>query len=127
MRKREELTRGARFSGARAKAIKAAKAAMKKAKVDKSTTAKVLEGFGQIKDAPKAKAVKKAAPVKRTPSGRRAKPEEVKKSGGGRGKGERLLSIKPVKSTGGSRIGKGKQSRDTKLFKGKFTSRGNRR
>ena len=54
MRKREELTRGARFSGARAKAIKAAKAAMKKAKVDKSTTAKVLEGFGQIKDAPKA-------------------------------------------------------------------------
>jgi len=101
-------------------------------------------------DAPKAKAAKKAA-VKRTPSGRKAKPAAVKKSGGGRGKGERLISMKPVKKSGGSRKGsagttkgsktspkattrsntrtggRGKQSRDTKLFSGKFTSRGNRR
>ena len=151
MRKRQELTRGARFSNARAKALRAAKAAMKKDRVDESTAAKVLKGFGQMDAAPKAKAVKKAAPVKRTPSGRRAKPEEVKKSGGGRGKGERLISMKPVKKSGGSRKGspgttkgskksakatarsktraggKGKKSRDTRLFKGKFTSRGNRR
>ena len=103
------------------------KAAKKKAKVDESMPAKVLEGFGKMKAAPKAKAAKKAA-VKRTPSGRMAKPEEVKKSGGGRGKGERLINMKPVKKLGGKRTGgQGKKSRDTKLFSGKFTSRGNRR
>jgi hypothetical protein len=122
----------------------------KTAKIDESMTAKVLEGFGKMKAAPKAKAAKKTA-VKRTPSGRKAKPAAVKKSGGGRGKGERLISMKPVKKSGGSRKGsagttkgsktspkattrpntrtggRGKQSRDTKLFSGKYTSRGNRR
>ena len=101
-------------------------------------------------DAPKTKATKKAA-VKRTPSGRKTQSTAVKKSGGGRGKGERLVSMKAVESKGGSRKGssgttkgsktspkattrsntrtggRGKQSRDTKLFSGKFTSRGNRR
>ncbi len=124
------------------------KAAKKKDELDESTAGKVLKGFGKMKAAPKKKAAKKAA-VKRTPSGRKAKPAAVKKSGGGRGKGERLVSIKAVESKGGSRkgssgttkgsktspksttrsnarTGKGKQSRDTKLFSGKFKSRGNR-
>ena len=123
-------------------------AAKKKDELDESFAGKVLKGFGKMKAAPKAKAAKKAA-VKRTPSGRKSKPAAAKKSGGGRGKGERLVSMKPVKKSGGSRkgssgttkgskkspkattrsnarTGKGKQSRDTKLFKGKFTSRGNR-
>jgi hypothetical protein len=123
-------------------------AAKKKAKFDESTAGKVLKGFGKMKATPKAKAAKKAA-VKRTPSGRTAK--AVKKSVTGRGKSERVISMKAVESKGGSRMGssgttkgsktspkattrsntrtggRGKQSRDTKLFSGKFTSRGNRR
>ena len=148
--RKETLRRGtAAYNLAKAQGrLPSQKKAKKKAKVDESMTAKVLEGFGKMKAAPKAKAAKKTA-VKRTPSGRKAKPAAVKKSGGGRGKGERLVSIKAVASKGGSRkgssgttkgsktspkattrsktrTGKGKQSRDTKLFKGKFTSRGNR-
>ena len=126
--RKEKLRRGtAAYNLAKAQGrLPSQIAAKKKAKFEESTAGKVLKGFGKMKATPKAKAAKKAA-VKRTPSGRRAKPAEVKKSGGGRGKGERLVSMKPVKKSGGSRKGKGKESRDTKLFSGKFTSRGNRR
>ena len=81
------------------------------------------------KPAPKAEATAtKKTPIKRKPSGRAEKPEEVIKSGGGRGQGKRLFNFTPVESSGGgARTGKGKKKRDTKLFGGTFTSRGNRR
>ena len=56
------------------------------------------------------------------------KTKEVKKSGGGRGRGSRLIDLKSVESSGGgARTGEGKKKRDTKLFGGTYTSRGNRR
>lgn len=69
----------------------------------------------------------------RSPSGRKIVDEKAveKTSGGGRGKGKRLITVDGVKPTGGSRQGAGKQSRDRKLFGnifgGTYTSRGNRR
>ena len=79
------------------------------------------------KVAPKQDAPKKT-PIKRKPSGRAEKTKEVKKSGGGRGRGSRLIDLKPVESSGGgARTGNNKKKRDVKLFGGTYTSRGNRR
>tara|TARA_R100000278_G_scaffold51471_1_gene43584 strand:- start:7124 stop:7519 length:396 start_codon:yes stop_codon:yes gene_type:complete len=66
---------------------------------------------------------------KRSPSGRKIVDEKAveETTGGGRGRGARLITFTPVEAIGGNRQGAGKQSRDTKLFSGKFTSRGNRR
>lgn len=121
MRKRQELTRGARFSNARAKALRAAKAAMKKDGVDESTAAKVLKGFGQMVAAPKETPASKAS----TPKGNGNK--STTRTGS---PGSTKASKKAPKATtrSNTRTGaRGKKSRDTRLFKGKFTSRGNRR
>jgi len=79
------------------------------------------------------KVVKKDAPKQednRSPSGRLIIEEQVieEKTRGGRGSGKRLFNFTPVESSGGgARTGNNKKKRDTKLFGGTYTSRGNRR
>ena len=101
MRKREELTRGARFSGARAKALRAAKAAKKKA----------------VKTAPKKKPVK-TAPKKQGSTTRTGDTGSTKAS---------TTSKKANNGSGSTtRIGANKQNKNRSLFGnifgGTFTS-----
>ena len=129
MRKREELTRGARFSGARAKALRAAKAAKKKAVQGPKTKAMSKPTAKQAGEKLMATFKKLTKVDKRSPSGRKIVDEKAveETTGGGRGRGERLITFTPVEAIGSNRQGAGKQSKNRKLFGGTFTSRGNRR
>lgn len=121
--------------GSRAKSKKkAVKAAKKKAVQGPKTKAMSTPTPRQAGDNLMATFRKMTKVDNRSPSGRKIVDEKAveETSGGGRGRGKRLITFEKVTPTSGSRQGQGKQSRDNKrffgnLFSGTFTSRGNRR
>ena len=120
---RRDLSKGASSLKSAFKKLKG----LAKKKVAKKQVKKVALKKDAPKASPKATAPKKT-PIKKKPSGRTEKTKKVKKSGGGRGRGSRLIDLIPVESSGGgARTGKNKKKRNTKLFDGTYTSRGNRR
>jgi pyruvate/2-oxoglutarate dehydrogenase complex dihydrolipoamide acyltransferase (E2) component len=109
--------------------IKAKKAAKKKAVQGPKTKAMSKPTAKQAGEKLMATFKKLTKVDKRSPSGRKIVDEKAveETTGGGRGRGERLITFTPVEPIGSNRQGSGKQSKNRKLFGGTFTSRGNRR